>query len=163
MDMATTIAPEAEAIASDEQAGAFPGLETSEPLTDAQIEGIAHELLDQLTLEEKIEMMSGGYDFYVGMLHFGSGGYKRKPVTTVGAIPRLGIPGIRFTDGPRGVMFPGSTTFPSASARGASWDPLLEERIGDAMGREARAHGVNMIGAPCINLLRHPAWGRAQE
>lgn len=31
------------------------------------------------------------------------------------------------------------------------------------MGREARAHGSNMIGAPCINLLRHPPWGRAQE
>ena len=31
------------------------------------------------------------------------------------------------------------------------------------MGREARANGANMIGAPCINLLRHPAWGRAQE
>jgi beta-glucosidase len=39
----------------------------------------------------------------------------------------------------------------------------LEERVGDVMGREARAHGSNMIGAPCINLLRHPAWGRAQE
>ena len=31
------------------------------------------------------------------------------------------------------------------------------------LGREARASGANMIGAPCINLLRHPAWGRAQE
>jgi beta-glucosidase len=60
-------------------------------------------------------------------------------------------------------MLPGATTFPTANARGATWDPHLEERIGEAMGREARAHGANMIGGPCINLLRHPAWGRAQE
>jgi beta-glucosidase-like glycosyl hydrolase len=60
-------------------------------------------------------------------------------------------------------MLAGATTFPAASARGASWDPHLEERVGDVMGREARAHGANMIGGPCINLLRHPAWGRAQE
>jgi hypothetical protein len=81
-DMATsTSIPGVEARASDEQTGAFPGLETSEPLTDAQIEGIAHELLDQLSLEEKVEMMSGGHDFYAGMLHFGSAGYKRHPIT----------------------------------------------------------------------------------
>ncbi len=35
--------------------------------------------------------------------------------------------------------------------------------MGEAMGREARAHGVNIVAAPCINLLRHPGWGRAQE
>ena len=39
----------------------------------------------------------------------------------------------------------------------------LEQRIGEALGRETRAVGANVIGAPCLNLLRHPAWGRAQE
>jgi hypothetical protein len=29
--------------------------------------------------------------------------------------------------------------------------------------RELRAIGANLTGAVCINLLRHPAWGRAQE
>jgi len=48
-------------------------------------------------------------------------------------------------------------------ARGASWDTELEERIGDAMGVEARSQGANIMGSVCINLLRHPAWGRAQE
>jgi beta-glucosidase len=47
--------------------------------------------------------------------------------------------------------------------RGASWDPGLEERIGDAIGVELRAQGANLFGGVCINLLRHPAWGRAQE
>jgi len=48
-------------------------------------------------------------------------------------------------------------------ARGAAWDAELEERVGDAIGRELRACGGNLFGGVCINLLRHPAWGRAQE
>src|SRR4029079_8179170 len=48
-------------------------------------------------------------------------------------------------------------------ARGATWDPELEERVGDAIGRELRAVGANLTGAVCVNVLRHPAWGRAQE
>ncbi len=80
-----------------------------------------------------------------------------------GAIPRLGIPGIRFSDGPRGVVIGRSTAFPVTIMRAATWDPALEERVGLAMGREARARGANYSGAVCVNLLRHPAWGRAQE
>ncbi len=80
-----------------------------------------------------------------------------------GAIRRLGIPGIRFSDGPRGVVIGRSTAFPVTIMRASTWDPELEERVGLAMGREARARGANYSGAVCVNLLRHPAWGRAQE
>jgi beta-glucosidase len=48
-------------------------------------------------------------------------------------------------------------------ARGASFDPDLEKRIGDAIGVEARALGANLFAGVCVNVLRHPAWGRAQE
>jgi len=87
---------------------------------------------------------------------------KAGPVTA-GAVPRPGIPGVRFSDGPRGVVIGRSTAFPVAMARAATWDPDLEERVGLAMGREARALGANYSAAVCVNLLRHPAWGRAQE
>ncbi|MDG4826342.1 glycoside hydrolase family 3 C-terminal domain-containing protein [Asanoa sp. WMMD1127] len=87
---------------------------------------------------------------------------KAGPVVA-GAIPRLGIPGIRFSDGPRGVVMGRSTAFPVTMERAATWDPALEERVGLAMGAEARALGANYSGAVCVNLLRHPAWGRAQE
>jgi beta-glucosidase len=56
-----------------------------------------------------------------------------------------------------------STAFPVTIMRAATWDLALEERVGLAMGREARARGANYSGAVCVNLLRHPAWGRAQE
>jgi beta-glucosidase len=48
-------------------------------------------------------------------------------------------------------------------ARGATFDPDLEEEIGRAIGAELRAVGATYTGAVCMNLLRHPGWGRAQE
>src|SRR5262249_6896620 len=66
--------------------------------------------------------------------------------------------------GPGGVVVEGgATAFPVTMARGATWDIELEAQIGDAIGQELRALGANLYGGICINLLRHPAWGRAQE
>uniref|UniRef100_UPI0035C9D247 beta-glucosidase family protein n=1 Tax=uncultured Sphingomonas sp. TaxID=158754 RepID=UPI0035C9D247 len=87
---------------------------------------------------------------------------KAGPIAS-GAIPRLGMPGLLFSDGPRGVVMGASTAFPVTMARAASWDPELEQQVGRAMGLEGRAQGANYSGAVCVNLLRHPAWGRAQE
>ena len=141
---------------------AFADLETAEQLSDQQIEARARELLAQLTLDEKVKMMSGDPSFWKGLADMMSGGYNAHP-WPAGETPRLGIPGIRFADGPRGVNMYGATTFPVSMARGATFDPELEERIGDVIGRELRAMGANFFGGVCINLLRHPAWGRAQE
>jgi beta-glucosidase len=141
---------------------AFAGLETAERLSDAQIDARALELFGQLTLDEKIKMMSGDTPFWPGMADMLGGGYAAHP-WVAGAVPRLGIPGVRFADGPRGVIMDGGTTFPVSMGRGATFDPDLEERVGDVIGRELRAMGGNFFGGVCINLPRHPAWGRAQE
>ncbi|MBX3062690.1 MAG: glycoside hydrolase family 3 C-terminal domain-containing protein [Anaerolineae bacterium] len=141
---------------------AFASLETTEQLSDDQIEARARELLGQLTQDEKIGLMSGDVPFWPGMADMLGGGYADHP-WVAGAVPRLGIPGVRFADGPRGVIMDGGTTFPVSMGRGATFDPDLEERVGDVIGRELRAMGGNFFGGVCINLLRHPAWGRAQE
>ena len=89
--------------------------------------------------------------------------YHNKPFVA-GSLPDRGLNGIRFIDGPRGVVIHGGATmFPVPMARGASFDVNLERRIGQAIGLEHRALGGNLFGGVCINLLRHPAWGRAQE
>jgi beta-glucosidase len=80
-----------------------------------------------------------------------------------GHIERLGIPGIRFVDGPRGVVVGNATAFPVAISRAASWDTDLEHRVGDAIGREARAAGGNCFAGVCINVAPFPGWGRSQE
>jgi beta-glucosidase len=76
---------------------------------------------------------------------------------------RLQIPPLSFTDGPRGIVMGQATAFPVAMARGASWDIHLEQRVADAIACEARAAGANYFAGICVNLLRHPGWGRAQE
>jgi beta-glucosidase len=142
---------------------AFGMLETPTTLSSEEIEARARELLAQLSLDEKLGMMDGDTPFWPGLAEMmAPGGYGSRP-WVAGAVPRLGIPGIRFVDGPRGIIMKGATTFPVSMARGAAWDAALEERIGDVIGRELRALGGNYFGGVCINLLRHPAWGRAQE
>jgi beta-glucosidase len=130
-------------------------------LTKEQIEDRAHQLLDQMNLTEKTGQMSGDIPLLQGLTWLFMA-YNDRPVPA-GENQRLSIPGIRFSDGPRGVVMNQSTCFPVAMARGASWDTALEERIGEAIGVEARSQGANLVASVCINLLRHPAWGRAQE
>lgn len=142
---------------------AFADLQTAETLAPSEIEERAKALRDQLSLDEKISLMHGQLSLWPGIAAMTApGGYSSR-FWVAGELVRLGIPGIRFTDGPRGVILDGGTTFPVSMARGATWDPDLEERVGDAIGREIRALGGNYFGGVCINLLRHPAWGRAQE
>ncbi|MFT4624605.1 MAG: beta-glucosidase [Myxococcota bacterium] len=75
------------------------------------------------------------------------------------------LPELAMVDGPRGVhrATGPATAFPVGMARGATWDPALEEAVGEVMGTEARAKGAGMLLAPTVNVLRHPRWGRSQE
>ncbi|HEV7623426.1 MAG TPA: glycoside hydrolase family 3 C-terminal domain-containing protein [Amnibacterium sp.] len=122
----------------------------------------AKALLGRLTEQEKLGLLDGDEPFWAGFRRMIEEGYNHTPYVH-GAVPRLGIPGLRFGDGPRGVVLGRSTAFPVAMARGATWDPALEERIGTAIGLELRAQTGNFFGGICINLPRHPAWGRIQE
>lgn len=117
----------------------------------AAVDRRVDDLLAQMTLAEQLEQMHGrGF----------SDGMWRTPDNE-----RLGIPGFGMLDGPRGVsLLAGeATSFPVAMARGATWEPALEERVGEAIGAEIRAKGASVLLAPTLNLLRHPRWGRAQE
>ncbi|QGQ20474.1 family 3 glycosyl hydrolase [Cellulomonas sp. JZ18] len=118
-------------------------------------------LYAQLDETERLGLLDGDQPFWEGMAEM-SQGYNVRPYVH-GAVERLGIPGIRFVDGPRGVVSGHGTAFPVSMARGATWDTALEEQVGDAIGTELRAVGGNFFGGVCINLPRHPAWGRAQE
>ena len=127
----------------------------------AEISQAIDTVLAEATLEEKVGMMSGAGFF---ALYKSSGRrWGGHPYRAGGGVERLGIPPLYFTDGPRGVARGNSTCFPCSMARGASFDPSLERRIGEIMGIEARAQDCTLSGAVCVNLLRHPSWGRAQE
>jgi beta-glucosidase len=122
----------------------------------------AAKLYQELTDSERLWLLDGDDPFWEGQAVMMTEGYNVRPLVH-GAIDRLGIPGLRFSDGPRGVVMGSSTAFPVSMARGATWDVGLEERVGEAIGAEVAAQGGNFFAGVCINLLRHPAWGRAQE
>ena len=127
------------------------------PVPDA-----ARSIVAGMSADEKLWCLDGDAPVWVGLGHLGADGYHMAPFPAA-EVERIGLPGIRFADGPRGAVVGNTTAFPVSMARGATWDPELEERIGNAIGRELRAIGANLTGAVCVNLLRHPAWGRAQE
>ena len=118
----------------------------------------AGELVAELTLDECIRLISGSR----GLHAVTPWTYRWADYPTRG-IARCDIPPLRFTDGPRGVNLGRSTCYPVAIARGASWNTDLEQDIGAALAREADARGANTLGSVCINIIRHPGWGRAQE
>jgi len=112
--------------------------------SQGDIEAKIKATIKQMTLEEKVSMLGGT-------------GFESKPV------PRLGIPPLNMTDGPVGVRWQKSTAFPASIAMAATWDPSLIRRLGEALGREAKAKGRNMLLGPCININRVPVGGRSFE
>lgn len=135
----------------------------TEDCSKEDIRKFVDEVIPELTLDEKVGIMSGQIseqklmDDLFSICHYNVRPYPTKEVE------RLGLPNIRFIDGPRGVVSGSATCFPVSIARGATFDRDLEEEIGKAIGAEVRAQGGNYYGGVCINLPRNPRWGRAQE
>jgi beta-glucosidase len=125
-------------------------------------EDAARQIVALMTVDERLGCLDGDAPTWAGLRFLSHEGYHKAPFLAA-AVERLGVPGIAFADGPRGAVIGNATCFPVSMARGATWDPDLEERVGGAIGVELRALGATLTGAVCVNLLRHPAWGRAQE
>jgi beta-glucosidase len=124
-------------------------------LSGAELEAKVKSLLAKMTLEEKADQMSGRL-FTLGQLQGFS--YGESPGNQ-----RLGIPALRTLGASRGAGLSKATVFPVSMCRGASWDIALERQVGEAIGYETRAKGCHCLLGPCVNLVRHPSWGRAQE
>ncbi|KAL4271604.1 hypothetical protein GQ457_13G010000 [Hibiscus cannabinus] len=138
----------------DPSTNSYPFCQTTLPIIQR-----ARDLVSRLTLDEKITQL----------------------LNTAPAIPRLGIPAYEWWSealhgvsnvGP-GIKFGGTikaaTSFPQVILTAASFDAYQWYRIGQAIGREARAiynageaNGMT-FWAPNINIFRDPRWGRGQE
>jgi beta-glucosidase len=130
-------------------------------------------MITQMTNEQKADQLRGR--------PYGSAG-KTQMNDTQRSDDTAGIRGYRYRDASRGMNLAEdmdgvkpnggkwfgtsvgySTTFPASIARGAAFDLDLEYAIGEAIGDEMMAAGQTVLLAPCMNILRHPAWGRTQE
>ncbi len=111
-----------------------------------EVEKRAEELLQQMTLKEKLDYIGGYNAFYIR------------------AIPRLGIPEIRMADGPQGVRNNTQSTMYSCGIAAAStWDRQLVHKMGEGLGKDARARGVHILLGPGVNIYRSPLCGRNFE
>ena len=119
----------------------------SGPVPDSpQIEAQAHTILSKLTLDQKITLL-GGVD---GMF--------------TQAIPSANLPRFKMSDGPLGVRTWGPTTaYAGGAALAATWDPEVARRVGEGLGRDARARGVDFLLGPGVNIARSPVSGRNFE
>ncbi|MDC1138887.1 glycoside hydrolase family 3 C-terminal domain-containing protein [Gammaproteobacteria bacterium] len=110
----------------------------------------AKNLLKELTLDEKVTLLSGFNNWYTNK------------------IERLNIPSIKMSDGPNGVRGDGtsgksSACFPCPILMGSTWNEDLFYEIGEALGEEANDKDVDVLLGPTINLHRHPLGGRHFE
>ncbi len=118
----------------------------------------AMKLVDEMTLQEKISLLSGEDTWHTKSLE------------------RLGIPSVSLSDGPHGLRkqvnsgdnlgigasVP-ATCFPTASLSACSFDRELLWRMGIAIAEECNAEDVDVILGPGINLKRSPLCGRNFE
>lgn len=116
--------------------------QTVYPFQDKQltVEERTDDLVERMTLEEKIDLLAGYQDFY---LH---------------PCERLGIPAFKMADGPLGVASWGiwgrATAFPSSLSVAASWNRELAARTGSIYAEEWRARGLHFMLAPGVNIYR---------
>lgn len=108
----------------------------------------------------------------VGMLH----GYGDPPAATspvpsvngeaggIAGVPRLGIPPLRFTDGPAGIRLAHvETAMPAPVGLAATWDPATARQYGVTVGDAGRATGEDVWLAPMINQVNFVTGGRNFE
>lgn len=120
----------------------------------------AQQIVQKLSLEEKIYLMSG-----LRTMEEVRKSIQKKVNTHYNEVPyRAGgidgkVPPVLFADGTKGVVCDRKmyTCFPVESMRGASFDPMLEKEIGEAIGAEVLLAGANLFGGVCVNLPYHRA------
>jgi beta-glucosidase len=118
----------------------------------------ASALVAQMSLQEKTTQLSGDSFWYLA------------------GNERLEIPRVMITDGPHGLRKQArqadhvgahrsvpATCFPTACALASSWNPVLLEQIGQALGDECVAEQVTVLLGPGMNIKRHPLCGRNFE
>src|SRR6185437_3637519 len=112
----------------------------------SELEQKVNSIVGEMTLEQKIDMLGGVNTFDVR-------GY-----------PELGLPVLHTSDGPIGVRNDGpDTAMAGGISLASSWDPALATRVGEQLGRDARAKGKHFLLGPGVNIYRSPLNGRNFE
>jgi beta-glucosidase len=117
------------------------------PIPDSpEIEAKAHAWLAKLTLEQKVELVGGVDEMYTH------------------PAPTIGLPRFKMSDASVGVRTWGPTTaYAGGVALAATWDSAFARKLGESLGKDARARNVNFLLGPGVNIARSPIAGRNFE
>lgn len=135
------------------------------------------EVIAAMTPEEKVHLLIGtgmdGFSDNQGAVVGETKNLVPGAAGTTYPIPRLGIPSIVLADGPAGIRInptrPGddqtyyATHFPIGTLLASTWDPVLVEEVGEAIGNEVLEYGADVLLAPALNIHRNPLNGRNFE
>jgi beta-glucosidase len=134
-------------------------------------------IIKEMTLDEKVALLVGtGMDLGDGNAAPVVGATDKIVPGAAGtnnAIARLGIPSIVLADGPAGLRINATrkndaatyycTHFPIGTLLACTWNTDLVERVGVAIGNEAKEYGADVLLAPALNIQRNPLCGRNFE
>jgi beta-glucosidase len=132
----------------------------------ADVDERAGQLVAQLSLDEKIQLVHG---WGVCGIPIGGATAGLNGAGFIPGIPRLGIPDFNTNDGPAGTgncagrPNGAGTVLPPSIAMAASWDPNLAYDYGALIGTEERNQGFNVWYGAAIGLAREPRNGRTFE
>ena len=119
---------------------------TYKPMTAAQVDAQVQAIMNRLTMAEKIHLLAGDGSM------------------ATRSVPDAGVPEINMSDASVGVRVYGpSPAYPASIALAATWNRKLALAEGTAIGRDARARGVNIILGPGMDIVREPQCGRNFE
>ena len=108
------------------------------------------DLIGQMTMDEKLGLTQGQIDTID----------QEQPGFTPG-VPRLGIPPLRWVDGPGGIdNLYEATSLPQPISLASTFDLGLAREYGVINGRETRATNMDVFLGPMVNIARIPNWGR---
>ncbi|MEY2423708.1 MAG: hypothetical protein QOI95_3775 [Acidimicrobiaceae bacterium] len=150
------------------------------------------DLLDRMTLEEKVAQLGGvwitdliapeGFDEGRAAHHLAHGiGHVTRIGASTGLRPaesaalmnivqqyaiertRLGVPVVVHEESTGGYCARDATVFPQAIGLASTWDPELVEQVAAVVREQLLAVGARHTLAPVLDIARDPRWGRVEE
>jgi beta-glucosidase len=152
---------------------------TVKPSAEAEMDVFVNNLMNQMTLDEKIgqlNLLSMWFDvtgprmsedveqkvkdgLVGGVFNFWTPSAVRKLQDMILTQTRLKIPLLIGYD----VIHGHRTIFPVPLGLASSWDTDMIERIAVAVADEASADGLHWTFSPMVDIARDPRWGRVSE
>ena len=151
--------------------------------TTLSAEERADDLLSKMSLDEKFAQIqcgfaerlieNGGYQYGIGQVSCLFASLLETIDEGITVIEELQkriiessphhIPAIFHVETATGALLSEAANFPIELAQASTWDPELEKRMGDIIGRQTRAAGIHQGLAPVLDLCRDSRFGRQGE